>query len=102
MLILLPTVLKMVQVSFECSLLCRLSEESERLVVEEDVEFDAPISLPDKVVCVGLNYASHCTEQGLPFPEYPVFFNKFPSTIIGPSQSVIHPPNTKVIKLLDL
>ncbi len=28
----------------------------------------APISDSGKVLCVGLNYVDHCTEQGLPIP----------------------------------
>jgi hypothetical protein len=28
----------------------------------------------DKVLCVGMNYADHCIEQGAPIPKEPVIF----------------------------
>jgi 2-keto-4-pentenoate hydratase/2-oxohepta-3-ene-1,7-dioic acid hydratase in catechol pathway len=46
------------------------------------------------VMCVGQNYADHCAEQGVPQPESPVIFSKFPQAIIGPGEAVIHPAIT--------
>lgn len=66
------------------------------MVDPKEVNILAPLSKPDKILCVGLNYKSHCDEQKRPYPEEPIFFNKFPSTIVGPTDDVIHPPNTKV------
>lgn len=48
----------------------------------------APIMDPSKVICVGMNYVDHCTEQNLPVPEEPVIFNKFPSTICSPGDDL--------------
>jgi len=36
-----------------------------------------------QVICVGLNYKDHCAEQNAPLPEEPLFFSKFPSSIVG-------------------
>ena len=41
----------------------------------------APIYDPEKIVCVGMNYREHCTEQGIPIPTEPVIFSKFASAI---------------------
>lgn len=55
----------------------------------------APIYDPEKVICVGMNYADHCTEQGLPIPKEPVLFNKFPSSIIADGEPLVKPPETE-------
>lgn len=56
----------------------------------------APITKPDKVACVGLNYSGHCDEQNLPYPKEPMFFSKFSSTIVGPYDNVVIPAITDV------
>lgn len=51
----------------------------------------APITHMDKLACIGLNYSGHCQEQGIPTPESPVVFSKFPSNIIGPRDNILLP-----------
>ena len=53
----------------------------------------APIPRPAKnVFCVGRNYAEHIAEGAraqriaLDLPEYPVFFSKPPTAVIGPGE----------------
>ena len=41
-----------------------------------------------KLVCIGLNYADHAAESGLPVPTEPVVFNKWTSAICGPNDDV--------------
>lgn len=53
-----------------------------------NITIKAPIYNPQKVICVGLNYSDHCTEQNKPLPKEPLIFNKFPSTIIGPGDEI--------------
>lgn len=60
------------------------------------VKIVAPIYNPDKVLCIGMNYTDHCIEQNAPVPEVPVIFNKFPSCIIGPTEDLPYPDETKV------
>lgn len=43
----------------------------------------APIYDPEKIICTGMNYYDHCTEQNFPIPREPVFFSKFASSIVG-------------------
>ena len=42
-------------------------------------------------VAVGLNYADHAAESGMPVPKEPVLFNKAPSCIVGPNDDVMIP-----------
>ncbi|UJW83886.1 fumarylacetoacetate hydrolase family protein [Devosia sp. SL43] len=46
-----------------------------------------------KFICIGLNYADHAAESGLPVPAEPVIFMKATSAIIGPNDDVIIPKN---------
>ena len=46
---------------------------------------------PQKVLCVGLNYASHVAETKREMPDYPVLFPKFASNLIGPSDDIVVP-----------
>ncbi len=67
-----------------------------------DARLLAPIPRPARnIVCVGLNYAEHAAEsrmsQGL--PEYPVFFTKPPSTVVG--QEAIVPLHASVSRRVD-
>jgi 2-keto-4-pentenoate hydratase/2-oxohepta-3-ene-1,7-dioic acid hydratase in catechol pathway len=44
-----------------------------------------------KFICVGLNYADHAAESGLPVPKEPVLFTKPTSCIVGPNDAVVLP-----------
>lgn len=44
----------------------------------------APIVLPQKIVCVGLNYRDHAEEQNKPLPPRPLLFSKAPSCLQMP------------------
>lgn len=48
----------------------------------------APVTEPQKVVCVGLNYAEHAEEGDNETPDSPVLFSKFPTSVTGPDQPV--------------
>lgn len=45
-------------------------------------------------IAVGLNYADHARESGLPIPDEPVLFNKAPSSIAGPHDPIVVPPGS--------
>ncbi|SMC53730.1 fumarylacetoacetate hydrolase family protein [Kibdelosporangium aridum] len=51
----------------------------------------APIALPVKVVCIGMNYAEHAKESGAPAPSEPVIFMKDPGCVVGPYDDVLIP-----------
>lgn len=66
------------------------------VIPRDSVKIVAPIYNPDKVLCVGMNYKDHCDEQNAPVPIEPVIFNKFPSSIIGPTEDLQYPEETQV------
>ncbi|ARP79898.1 2-hydroxyhepta-2,4-diene-1,7-dioate isomerase [Bordetella genomosp. 9] len=47
-----------------------------------------------KFVCIGLNYADHAAESGLPIPAEPVVFMKPTSCVIGPNDPVVLPQDS--------
>lgn len=47
-----------------------------------------PIVDPQKVICVGLNYADHAAETGAKVGDEPVIFCKFPTTLRGHEQPI--------------
>jgi 2-keto-4-pentenoate hydratase/2-oxohepta-3-ene-1,7-dioic acid hydratase in catechol pathway len=57
----------------------------------DSVRLAAPVPDPEKVICIGLNYADHAAESGIAVPSDPVVFNKFPTAVCGPGDSVILP-----------
>jgi 2-keto-4-pentenoate hydratase/2-oxohepta-3-ene-1,7-dioic acid hydratase in catechol pathway len=63
----------------------------------EEVRLLAPV-LPRKYLAIGLNYADHIAESGMQAPEFPVFFNKQVTCVVGPGEDV-HMP--RVSTLLD-
>jgi 2-keto-4-pentenoate hydratase/2-oxohepta-3-ene-1,7-dioic acid hydratase in catechol pathway len=45
-----------------------------------------------KIICTGLNYARHIREQGMEPPAEPLLFGKFDTTLIGPGEAIVLPP----------
>jgi acylpyruvate hydrolase len=43
---------------------------------------------PDKIVCLGLNYASHIAEMGRERPRFPTLFAKYRASLIGPTDPI--------------
>jgi 2-keto-4-pentenoate hydratase/2-oxohepta-3-ene-1,7-dioic acid hydratase in catechol pathway len=56
-----------------------------------------PIDLPQKIICVGLNYTDHAAEASLPLPERPLLFAKWPNTLIGPRERIVLPSITSKV-----
>jgi 2,4-diketo-3-deoxy-L-fuconate hydrolase len=57
----------------------------------EGVRLLAPIR-PGKILCSGINYASHKDENpNATMPEEPFFFSKLPSSVIGPGEAIVIP-----------
>jgi 2-keto-4-pentenoate hydratase/2-oxohepta-3-ene-1,7-dioic acid hydratase in catechol pathway len=54
-------------------------------------------SIPSKVVAVGLNYRDHAEELNMPLPEEPLLFMKPSSSVIGPGQTILLPPQSQRI-----
>ncbi len=60
----------------------------------EGVRYGPCVAGVGKFLCIGLNYADHAAESGLPIPEEPVLFSKFTSAIVGPNDEVLKPRNS--------
>ncbi len=50
-----------------------------------------PVTGVGKFVAIGLNYADHAAEAGMPIPKEPIIFMKVPSCIQGPNDPVMLP-----------
>jgi 2,4-diketo-3-deoxy-L-fuconate hydrolase len=42
-------------------------------------------------IAIGLNYADHAAESGMPIPKEPIIFNKAPNCIVGPNDDTMLP-----------
>jgi 2-keto-4-pentenoate hydratase/2-oxohepta-3-ene-1,7-dioic acid hydratase in catechol pathway len=56
-----------------------------------DVRLLPPVTVPSKIVCMGLNYSAHAAEAGLDPPETPTFFAKFANALAPPGAEVALP-----------
>lgn len=57
-----------------------------------DLRIGSPISRPNNVVCIGMNYAAHAAESGSEPPAIPVVFLKPNNTVAGPYDAAPIPP----------
>lgn len=56
------------------------------------------MSQPSKIVCVGRNYAEHAREFGNPVPAEPLLFLKPPSSLVGPGEPILLPPQSSRVE----
>ncbi|MBM3375842.1 MAG: fumarylacetoacetate hydrolase family protein [Betaproteobacteria bacterium] len=77
--------------------LARLSRiKTERLaLVAGKKRFGPPVMGSGKFIGIGLNYADHCAESGMPIPKEPIFFMKSPHCIQGPDDDVMLPRGSR-------
>ncbi|MEI4232940.1 fumarylacetoacetate hydrolase family protein [Roseovarius sp. D22-M7] len=57
-------------------------------IPQEDLRLGPCIGDIGKFVCIGLNYADHAEEAGMPIPAEPIIFNKWTSAIVGPNDPI--------------
>ncbi len=50
-----------------------------------------PVPSPEKIICIGLNYADHARETKAALPPCPVVFNKFPTALL-PHEGIVRLP----------
>lgn len=55
------------------------------------VELLPPVSNPEKVVCIGLNYFDHSAESGFKQPDFPTIFSRFNSSLIAHGDPILRP-----------
>lgn len=64
-------------------------------VVEGSPRLGPCVGKVGKFICIGLNYADHAAESGMPIPSEPIVFFKATSAITGPNDDVIIPPGSE-------
>jgi len=67
------------------------TERQRALLNVSDVRILAPVPLPPKIICLGLNYKDHAEEGHVPIPEEPILFSKPSTAIVGPDDCVVYP-----------
>jgi 2-keto-4-pentenoate hydratase/2-oxohepta-3-ene-1,7-dioic acid hydratase in catechol pathway len=60
-------------------------------VVKGKPRIGACVGRVGNFIAIGLNYADHAAEAGMPIPKEPIIFNKAPSCICGPNDATIIP-----------
>jgi len=51
----------------------------------------APITDPNKFICIGLNYRDHAEEANQPIPKEPPIFAKWSNAILDPNEPILRP-----------
>lgn len=55
----------------------------------DETKLGPPVTAPQKIFGVGLNYTDHAEEAGLELPKEPLIFTKFPNCLVGPRGDVV-------------
>lgn len=73
--------------------MCRVAVRSGTVpLLDEDVlELLPPVTAPQGIICVGLNYRRHAQEAGMAVPAAPVYFSKFVNSLVGHRADVVLP-----------
>ncbi len=56
-----------------------------------DVTLLTPITDPEKIICIGLNYRAHAAEGGFKVPEHPSTFVRTTNTLVASGQALVRP-----------
>lgn len=56
-----------------------------------DIVWLPPVPRPGKIICLGLNYADHAAEGGNARPDYPSFFMRGATSLIGHEAALVRP-----------
>lgn len=62
-----------------------------RVLAEGTFTWRPPLTRPGKILCVGLNYADHAAETGSAVTEYPTFFLRVATTLVGHDHPMLRP-----------
>jgi len=73
-----------------------LRAAAERLADSEIVDLEKarllpPIPMPDKIICIGLNYLDHSKESGFEPPAYPTVFARYATSLVAHDAPIIRP-----------
>lgn len=65
--------------------------EKGKVIDPAGLEYLPVLAKPPKIVCVGMNYQDHADENKLKKQEFPTFFARFNSTLVGHGQPILRP-----------
>ena len=73
-----------------------MREAADRLATGEVVDLEKtrllpPIPAPDKIICIGLNYADHSRESGFEPPAYPTVFARYATSLVAHGAPIVRP-----------
>jgi 2-keto-4-pentenoate hydratase/2-oxohepta-3-ene-1,7-dioic acid hydratase in catechol pathway len=69
----------------------------EQAIAPAEVTLLAPVR-PSKIVAIGRNYAAHAAELGHSVPSRPMMFMKAPTSVVGPGDAVLLPPDSQRVE----
>ena len=67
------------------------SADTQAAVSTADLRLLPCVPQPEKIICIGLNYADHAKESGSAIPAEPVVFCKFPTALRGHGDNIVLP-----------
>jgi len=70
-------------------------EKAKAAVKLGNIKLLAPVKLPPKIICLGLNYRDHAAEQKASLPDEPIIFMKPRTAVIGPDEPIVKPAFVK-------
>jgi 2-keto-4-pentenoate hydratase/2-oxohepta-3-ene-1,7-dioic acid hydratase in catechol pathway len=56
-----------------------------------------PVTDPEKIICIGLNYGKHAAEGGMEVPKAPTIFGKYRNALAAPGATVQLPANSRKV-----
>lgn len=65
--------------------------ESGKRVARDKLRLLPPVPRPEKIICIGLNYADHARETGKEAPSEPVVFNKLQTALRAAGDPIVLP-----------
>ena len=57
----------------------------------QDLRFLPPVTDPERILCIGLNFTDHAQEAKLPIPDRPSVFVRFRSSFVGHERDIVAP-----------
>ncbi|MFB4163812.1 fumarylacetoacetate hydrolase family protein [Alteribacillus sp. JSM 102045] len=64
---------------------------------ETDVTYAPCVLQPEKIICIGLNYARHAEESGMDKPKEPIVFNKYANALAAHKETVTIPKEAEKV-----
>lgn len=75
----------------------RAATESGELIARGKAKRLAPIPHPEKIICIGLNYADHAAESGAQIPIQPIVFCKFATAVAADGDAIVLPRSSNKV-----